>query len=119
MNRASAFSGVPAVAGWGGHQRQWRNGEPGYAEEIDQRLQDARAILESPSGPLLDRYGVTLLYVGTFEREGARGCKDAEAEPVEAAAVPGYPGPGWQEVFTTEDVQIYRRASTPRADRTD
>ncbi len=117
VNRASAFSGVPAVAGWGGHQRQWRNGEPGYAEEIDQRLQDARAILESPSGPLLDRYGVTLLYVGTFEREGARGCKDAEAEPVEATAVPGYPGPGWQEVFTTEDVQIYRRAAAARADQ--
>ncbi len=116
VNRASAFSGVPTVAGWGGHERQWRNGEPGYAEEIDRREQDARAILENPSGPLLDRYGVTLLYVGTFEREGARGCKDAEAEPVEAASLPGYPGPGWQEVFTSDDVQIYRRTTVARAD---
>lgn len=114
VSRVSAFSGVPTVAGWGGHERQWRNGEPGYAQEIDQRERDARAILENPTGPLLDRYGLTLLYVGTFEREGAPGCKDREAEPVEAAAAPSYPGPEWNRVFTSDDVQIYRRTTAAR-----
>ncbi len=119
VNRASAFTGVPTVAGWGGHERQWRSGEAGYAEEIVRRIQDARSILENPSGPLLDRYGVTLLYVGTFEREGARGCKDAEAEPIEAVSAPGYPGAGWQAVFTSDDVQIYRRVETAHAEQSD
>ncbi len=106
-NRVSAFSGVPTVIGWGGHEHQWRNGQP-EDEEITVRQEDVRAMFEDPHNQLFDRYGVTYLYVGTLERDGDPECRVLE-QPYGAITEPGYPGDGWEIAFQSEEVTIYRR----------
>lgn len=110
LNRAAAFSGVPTVIGWGWHERQWRLGSPEELEEIPRRAVDVAEIFANPSGELADRYGVTLLYVGRYEREDWRQICDV-AGPYPEVSEPGYPGPGWEPAFEQGEVTIYRRLS--------
>jgi uncharacterized membrane protein len=108
--RLAAFSGVPDVIGWTGHEHQWRGGQPELNAEIPVRVQAVAAMYEDPSYPNdFDLYDVTLLYVGRFERDGASGCENAGPFPSVNDA--DYPGPGWTEVFVSGDSKIYRRAS--------
>lgn len=106
-NRVSAFTGVPTVIGWGGHEGQWRNGQP-ERDEIAIRQGDVRAMFQDPTSELFDRYGVTYLYVGTLERDGDPGCRFLE-QPYEAVSAPGYPGDGWEVAFQSDEVTIFRR----------
>jgi YYY domain-containing protein len=105
-NRASAFSGVPTVIGWGWHERQWRNGQP-EERQIGPRQEDVRLIFGELTADLLDRYGITLLYVGRLERYGTPGCN--VGEPYPSVTSPSFPGTGWEQVFTEGEVAIYRR----------
>ncbi|MEK9659382.1 MAG: DUF2298 domain-containing protein [Chloroflexota bacterium] len=70
--RIAAATGRPTLVAWTGSQRQWRS--DGAA--IDRRCADARAIYRASSAdeaaPLLDRYGVDYVVVGTRE-QGAYG----------------------------------------------
>ena len=62
-----------------------------------------------PQGPLFDAYGVTLLYVGPYERDGAgRACPIAGPYP--ATGDPSFPGAGWEEVFASGEARVFRRA---------
>lgn len=67
--RFSGFTGVPAVLGWSGHERQWRGGNDGWVErESDvERIYTSSDINEVRH--MLDRYGVTHVVVGALERE--------------------------------------------------
>jgi YYY domain-containing protein len=66
--RVSAFTGLPTVLGWAGHERQWR----GTYEEQARREADIEALFLSPdpevTRTLLDRYDVRYIYVGPVER---------------------------------------------------
>jgi YYY domain-containing protein len=109
-SRVSAFTGVPTVLGWAGHERQWRNGQPGLRAEIAERERAIAGMYAEPGGPDLDAYGVTLLYVGPYEREGAgRDCP--LAGPYPAVGEPGFPGDGWEEVFASGETRVFRRAA--------
>jgi YYY domain-containing protein len=109
--RLAAYSGVPNVIGWTGHERQWRGGQPDLKAEIAEREAAAQQLYADPLNiELLDRYGVTLLYVGKFEREGADRCEPAG--PFAEVTDPAYPGPGWTEVFASGDSRLYRRTPT-------
>ena len=65
-SRVSSFTGIPAVLGMPFHEQMWRDNWP----EIAQRKNDVQAIYEDPSRSLslMERYGVTHLYVGDLER---------------------------------------------------
>jgi len=67
-SRVSTFTGLPTVLGWAGHELQWR----GADQEIGQREQDINAIYTTPDSQralsLLNKYGVTYVYVGPTER---------------------------------------------------
>jgi len=67
-NRLSAWTGVPTLLGWAGHEAQWRGDE----RETDARLPDIEAIYTNTDAAqvlaALHQYGATLLYVGTYER---------------------------------------------------
>lgn len=67
--RFSGFSGVPAVLGWSGHERQWRGGTEGWTEREDdvQRIYTLEDLDDVRS--LLNKYGVTHVVVGVLERE--------------------------------------------------
>ncbi len=111
FNRAAAYTGAPTVIGWNNHQRQWRSGQPALIAAIGPREEDVAGIFAEPRGELLDRYGVTLLYVGRYERaDYDPGCDIADGYP--AVKSPGYPGDGWEIAFAQGDVRIFRRIQT-------
>lgn len=66
--RVSGSTGVPTVLGWAGHEVQWRGGDRllrGRAEDIDRIY---LALDKAEVRPLLDKYGVDYVYVGSLER---------------------------------------------------
>ncbi|MEJ2149430.1 MAG: DUF2298 domain-containing protein [Chloroflexota bacterium] len=69
--RVSAFTGLQTVMGWPGHERQWRGDRyPDYAgtrEEDVQEIYNTTSIIRAME--LLEKYGVTYVYVGQLERD--------------------------------------------------
>ncbi|HIE31617.1 MAG TPA: hypothetical protein EYP67_04440 [Methanosarcinales archaeon] len=67
-SRISAFTGLPTVIGWQGHEMMWRDDHDG----IRIRAGDVDAIYSTPSIRyairLLNKYDVTYIYIGTTER---------------------------------------------------
>lgn len=97
FGRVSAFTGLPTVVGWDGHELQWR----GTGEEAGKRKSDVATIYQTPdeqtARSLLAKYGVTYVYVGRLEREtyGRTGGIDTIARLGEV-------------VYRTGDVTIYK-----------
>jgi YYY domain-containing protein len=94
--RVSAFTGLPTLLGWGGHQHQWRGDydEPGRREPDIEALYAGVDPVETLM--LLDRYDVEYVYVGPLERSR-------------------YPAPGLQKfagllevVYDFDGVTVYR-----------
>ena len=96
------------MIGWRGHEEQWRPGQPDLMAELPRRQEDVASAFADPAGETLDRYGVTLLYVGRYERGDFSSVCEA-AGPYPEVRAPSYPGDGWEKVFTAGDVRIYRR----------
>lgn len=67
--RISAMTGLPTLLGWGGHQSQWRGNydEPGRREPDIDRLYNTTDLRQAQA--LLDKYGISYVIVGDFERE--------------------------------------------------
>jgi len=113
QNRVSMATGIPTVAGWFGHEYQWRRGSPAQLQELSQRRQLATAVYTMPSmqsvTALLRRVPVTYIYIGTLERVGlGPGCPiDGTVQP--AALEQTLQQAGWQRVFADGDVAIYQR----------
>ncbi len=73
FNLVSAFSGLPSVLGWAGHEYQWRGNTPEPARrkaDVDSIYQTADA---KAAEQLLRRYGVTFVVVGDAERQAYAG----------------------------------------------
>lgn len=69
VSRISAATGMPTILGWEGHENQWRNkickpcaGRRNDVNELYQTTDPARF------RQILDKYRVTYIYVGDFER---------------------------------------------------
>ena len=66
-----------------------------------------------PSPELLDKYGVTLIYIGPNELYGVAGEPARpgymSTTPIPTANDPNFPGDGWDLVFQRDDVRIYER----------
>ncbi len=66
--RVSARTGLPTVLGWDFHEQQWR----GKRNPAGSRAMDIETMYRTPDSPesltLLDRYGISYVYVGDLER---------------------------------------------------
>ena len=66
--RVSALTGLPTLLGWAGHEGQWR----GNYDVQGAREPDIATIYNTPdieeALTLLDKYGITYVYVGPLER---------------------------------------------------
>jgi uncharacterized membrane protein len=66
--RVSSSTGLPTVLGWPNHEHQWR----GSTQLQDDRTEDVARIYQSNNAAevfrLMDKYGVTYVYVGRRER---------------------------------------------------
>ena len=69
-NRVAMYTGLPAIIGWDWHQRQQRAVLPG--ELVSRRIEDVNTLYNTPSTneaqAILDKYGVSYIYVGDLER---------------------------------------------------
>ncbi|HEY8446899.1 MAG TPA: DUF2298 domain-containing protein [Thermomicrobiales bacterium] len=111
--RIAAFTGVPTLMGWeGSHERLWRSAQSDLLAAISMRVEDVPRMYDDPQSPLFDQYGVTLLYIGHFERTGA-GSACPVAGPFDAVTRADYPGAGWELIWQSEDgqAQLYRRVA--------
>ncbi len=66
--RVSAFTGLPTLLGWGGHEHQWRGNydEPARREPDIQTLYTTTDTDQALS--LLRRYGIQYVYIGPLEQ---------------------------------------------------
>jgi YYY domain-containing protein len=109
FNRVSAFTGVPAIIGWGNnHQRQWRAGQPDLLAEIAPREADVAEMFAHPDSPLFDQYGVNWLFVGEYE-SGDWQTECETAGPYDIVLLGEESDPAWEETFRAGNTRIYRR----------
>ncbi|HEY7850184.1 MAG TPA: DUF2298 domain-containing protein [Ktedonobacterales bacterium] len=76
LGRVSAFTGMPTLIGWGGHEEQWRYNwlaQPGRANVLGERLNAVKLIYTNGNDAfvlsLLRSYRVSYVYVGAAERQ--------------------------------------------------
>jgi YYY domain-containing protein len=102
-SRLSAWTGVPTILGWPGHEAQWRRSQDrGGTDWLPARLADLETIYTSADREAVTRalraYGATYLYVGPYERE---------RYGVDAGRLAWYEA--WLEVAYAEgEVRLYR-----------
>jgi YYY domain-containing protein len=111
IGRPAAATGIPTILGWTGHEVQWHLNPEDSRATTTQRASDINTLFRRLPSDLLDKYGVTLIYIGATETQGGDkppgpGCAPG---PFANAMNPDFPGPGWTEVFSGGDVRIYRR----------
>jgi YYY domain-containing protein len=66
--RVSAYTGLPTLLGWGGHELQWRGNyeEPGQREPVIETLYTSPDLERTRE--LLDEYEIEYVYVGPLEK---------------------------------------------------
>ncbi len=115
VSRTASASGVPSLLGWpGGHEGVWHLGDPAITTQFRDRIAAITALGTEIDPATIERYGVTLIYLGPVELRG--GGPDpgptCTPGPFPGASDPAYPGPGWTQVFQEGDVRIFRKDST-------
>ena len=115
MNRMSAFSGVPTIVGWAGHENQWRRGERDpIRPRVEYRQDMANRWLSGEDASVPNLPDPDYIVLGTLEMSGSKTCRSLVAHDVEAS-IAALNAAGWQQVFTTEGVVILSRNSAESA----
>lgn len=122
IGRAAGATGIPTILGWQDHEAQWHLSDPNITAELVQRTSDINMLFAAgtPSTELLDKYGITLIYIGKDETSGPFSSDPGRAAeweqcapgPFPGASDPNFPGAGWSEVYNADGVRIYRRDGT-------
>ncbi|MCL5109243.1 MAG: DUF2298 domain-containing protein [Chloroflexi bacterium] len=103
-NQGSAFTGLPSVLGWVGHEYQWR----GSTTVPAVRKADVDAIYRTQDLALAERllrqYGVTYVYVGDSERQAYGGTSPGALAKF---------GSFMDVAFRNQGVTIYRLRQAP------
>lgn len=95
-SRVSAFTGVPTVIGWVGHESQWRLSEPNLDERLRERVAEAQRILAGEVAPLATN--VDYVIIGELERFGTPSCANSGVVPDDA--IERLTAQGWTIAFT-------------------
>lgn len=109
MNRMSAFTGVPTLVGWDGHQRQWRRGEPDpIGPRVVSRQDLANRWLDGDitGSPALSDPDYVVL--GSQEASGSPGCDQMPGRDTVQAAM-RLQRAGWAIVFESGGTRILAR----------
>jgi uncharacterized membrane protein len=69
FGRVSAYTGLPTVLGWTGHEQQWRGSYVPQGTRFDDVDSAYSTTDEQAAQAVLDRYGVELVYVGPLEKQ--------------------------------------------------
>ncbi len=101
-SRVSAFTGVPTMIGWVGHESQWRLSEPNLDEKLQERVAEAQRILAGTVAPLAT--GVDYVIIGELERFGTPSCANSGVVPDDT--VERLTAQGWTIAFTQGSATI-------------
>lgn len=108
LNRISAFTGVPTVVGWVGHESQWRRGQ---FDNIDVVLKARTATANALVGG--ERISATpeprYIIIGRQETQGSLVCPIITDAPPDVAQ--RLADAGWVPVFEAQSTTIYARAN--------
>jgi YYY domain-containing protein len=73
VSRVSAFTGLPTILGWPGHEIQWRLTQKNISNETGARSKDISEIYTSSdmneTASLIKKYGISYIYVGREEKD--------------------------------------------------
>jgi YYY domain-containing protein len=114
IGRTASATGIQSILGWDGHEQQWHLADPEIYSKVTERIADVNTLFTQPTPELLDKYSVTLIYIGPVETNGSSYTNSIDGPtcakgPFPGANNPSYPGAGWSEVYNAEGVRIYRR----------
>ena len=112
--RPSSVTGVPTILGWPVHEVQWHLNPEDDRDNVEERVDHINALFAELDSALLDKYGITLIYIGPAERRGGT------REPSERCATGPFFNDGplvvdpakWTQVFASGEVLIFRRIGT-------
>ncbi|MDQ2809636.1 MAG: DUF2298 domain-containing protein, partial [Chloroflexota bacterium] len=114
--RVSAYTGMPGILVWRGHENQWRGGQPGIMAQFDARVADQLELYTTPdpqrAAAILRKYGIHYVFVGSIEK-GEQG----QPNPLPANWPPSAPALGkfagfMDRVFEGGGTQVYRLRDT-------
>ncbi|CAN5744076.1 DUF2298 domain-containing protein [soil metagenome] len=106
MNRMSAFTGVPTIVGWAGHEGQWRRGESNpIRPRVEYRQNVANRWLSGENARVPNLPEPDYIVLGAFEASGSDTCESVMAHDIETsiAALDAF---GWRAAFITGSVVI-------------
>ena len=115
MDRVSAFTGVPTLIGWQGHEDQWRRGQYSNIDDVLNTRADLAAILLS--GGSVNATPATILVLGRFESVANPACGLTVARGDDV--VMALEAAGWRLELENGDTRIFVRAdrATANSDR--
>lgn len=114
LNRVSAFTGVPTIVGWLGHESQWRRGEiDDVGAFLDARAQAANSTLGGDRVEV--RPAPRFVILGQQELRGNAICQAIAASSAEV--VTRLENAGWIEVFESDGTSVFVRQGDPAAAR--
>jgi YYY domain-containing protein len=110
MDRVSAFTGVPTVVGWVGHEGQWRRGQRSdiYAE-LDSQALHANAILDGSANA--SETAARFVILGPQEVVGTTACPYAVNRG--ASAADALVAGGWVPAFEALGTTVFARPEDP------
>jgi YYY domain-containing protein len=109
MNRFSAFTGVAAIVGWEGHQRQWRRGEDNpIGPRLSQRQELANQWLDGITAESRMTPDPDYIILGYQEMVGSEGCDSLSGRNT-ANSAERLGESGWTLVFQSGDTRILAR----------
>jgi uncharacterized membrane protein len=121
MNRASAFTGVPALLGWANHERQWRRGEFEDLNGLDRAIDERDELSELwLSGEPADAAGIPaprFIVFGVVERNTSERCPQLVARGEQEIA--RLQDSGWEIAFQQGASTILVEPGDPLAARDD
>jgi hypothetical protein len=116
LSRISAFTGLPTLIGWQGHEYQWRRGDAEATALLATRVDTANALLSGMPASVQGAAGPRFLVFGSQERTLSPGCSSSvERDDSTLAALAAA---GWVEAFQSGNDRIFVRTGDPLADET-
>lgn len=109
MNRFSAFTGVPAVVGWAGHQGQWRRGETDPIwPRITARQEFSNDWLDGFTLTADQIPDATFIVLGAQERLGSESCDSLPTRDTRLSRI-ALELQGWRAAFESGETVIMVR----------
>ncbi len=113
--RVSAYTGMPTIIAWHGHEVQWRGGQPDLLAQIDTREADEDELYATTdinrALEIMRKYHLTYVFVGSIEKSAQGRPKGGTYSPQALAKFAQF----MQVVFNQDGTTVYKLPDTVAA----